>query len=368
MDATKPLTPSHVKMFVWFDVLVKATRRVTDLTALPNRVTCDVTVQNLGFWHYLDTRHPAEPEFYADRDELWVAGEYVRFHAEGFEAPPAELEALRRRVEEEFYVHPASRRMLDIWDAQCEVLGVDRAPFHTWRPLPLSGEAALEELASLDLLLDARPMGGGAYLDLTPDGLPLRQVINEHGVPNYLLHVLRELLGVAPEYDRVLLALDAEVLPDFDLVARVLRRRGIDAATFPVARVNLPGVSGTSRTGGWEEFTLGRLIERLVPRYGVPAFRLGVRMYYVLHVGLRGSCPFEPELLERFVRRAAGAVEQLDGAAPAEAPDGLLRELWEENARRERAFVEPNRLVQTLLKRARGDDDGARALVRELLL
>lgn len=355
-------------MFVWFDVLVKATSRVTELTALANRVTCDVTAQNLGFWHYLDTRFPDEPELYADKDELWIAGEYVRFHAEGFEAPPAELEALRRRVEQDFFVHPASRRMLEIWDAQCEVLGVDRAPFHTWRPLPLGEDEALEALASLDLLLDARPMGGGAYLDFTSEGLPLRQVVSEHGVPNYLLHVLRELLGVAPEYDRVLLALDAEVLPDFDLVARVLRRRGVDTVTFPVARVNLPGVSGTTRTGGWEEFTLGRVVDALVPRYGVPAFRLGVRMYYVLHVGLRGSCPFEPELLERFVRRAAGAVEQLDGDGPAPAPDGLLREVWEDSARRELAFVEPNRLVQTLLKRARERDEGARALVRELLI
>jgi hypothetical protein len=182
-----------------------------------------------------------------------------------------------------------------------------------------------------------------------------------------VLHVLRELLGVAPEYDRVLLALDAEVLPDFDLVARVLRRRGVDAVTFPVARVNLPGVTGTTRTGGWEDLTLGRLIDRLVPLYGVPAFRLGVRMYFVLHVGLRGSCEFEPELLERFVRRAAGVVQQLDGGSAA-ASDDLLRELWEDSARRELAFIEPNRMVQTLLKRARQPDAGAHALVRELLL
>ena len=357
-----------MKLFVWFDVLVKATRRVTELTGLANRVTCDVTAQNLGFWHYLDTRFPPDPGFYADKDDLWIAAEYVRFHTDRFEAPPAALEALRRRVEEEFYVHPASRRMLELWDSQCEVLGVDRAPFHTWVPLRLTPEAALEELARLDALLDARAMGGSAYLDLTADGLPLRQVVNEHGVPNYVLHVLRELLDAAPGYDRVLLALDAEVLPDFELVARVLRRAGVDAVTLPVARVNLPGVTGTTRTGGWEELTLGRMIDRLVPLYGVPAFRLGVRMYFVLHVGLRGSCPFDPDLLERFVRRAGAAVRQLDGDGPAAGADELLRERWEDSARRELAFIEPNRMVQTLLKQSRDADPGARSLVRELLL
>ncbi len=113
--ATKPLTPSHVKGFIWFDLLVKATSRVAAVTTLANRVTCDVTAQNLGFWHYLDTNFGGDADFYADKSELWVAEQYVRYHAEGFAAPPAVLEGLRRRVEEEFWLHPASRRILELW-------------------------------------------------------------------------------------------------------------------------------------------------------------------------------------------------------------------------------------------------------------
>lgn len=346
-------------------MLVKATSRVADVTTLANRVTCDVTAQNLGFWHYLDTRHPPEPEFYADKDELWIAGEYLRYHAERHQAPPAALEALRRRVEDEFFIHPASRRILDLWAPQFDVLGVAGSELRSWLPLPLSVDEALEQLAELDILLDARTLGGGAFLDFTSDGVPLRQIVSEHGVPNYVIHVLRELLAVGGNYETVLLGIDPEVRTDFELVSAVLRRRGVHAAIIPLARVNLPGVTGTTRTGGWEEYSLARIVERLVPRYGVPAFRLGVRMYFVLHVGLRGSCPFELDMLERFVRRAAGAVRRLDGGPPA--ADDVLPGLWEEARARERAFVDPNRLLQTLLKRA-PESPAARTLVEELLL
>ena len=366
--ATKPLTPSHVKGFIWFDLLVKATSRVAAVTTLANRVTCDVTAQNLGFWHYLDTEFGGDAGFYADKSELWVAEQYVRYHADGFTAPPATLESLRLRVEEEFWIHPASRRILELWSEQCGVLGLDERVLHTWAPLPLGVEDALEALERLDVLLDARSMGGGAYLDLTREGVPLRQIVDEHGVPNYVVHVLRELLAVGPEHDKVLLAFDSEVRHDFDLVATVIRRAGVDALTLPLDRVRLPGVSGTTRTGGWEPYTLARIIDRFVPVYGVPAFRLGIRMYYVLHVGRRGSCEFDLDMLDKFMRKAAGAVRRLNGDDPGPAArEDLLPELWPEIAPDDGVFADPNRLVQALLKRA-PESAAARGLVKELLL
>ena len=366
--ATKPLTPSHVKMFLWFDLLVDATSRVIPVTTLANRVTCDVTAQNLGFWHYLDTSFTDDPALYADKDELWVAEQYVRYHAERFAAPPPVLEELRSRVEHDFWIHPASARILELWSEQCRLLGVDERSLHTWTPLPLTVDEALEALADLDVLIDVRGLGGGAYLDLTPEGIALRQLVSEQGVPNYVVHVLRELLAVGPGYDRVVLAFDAEIRHDFDLVASVLRRAGVETVTLPVDRVRLPGVTGTTRAGGFEPYILARIIERFLPTYGLEAFRLGIRMYYVLHVGRRGGCEFDLAMLERFMRKAAAAVRRLNGGEPGvAAPGDLLRELWPQIVPRDGAFVDPNRLLQTLFKQA-PESAAARALARELLL
>jgi hypothetical protein len=357
-----------VKGLLWFDLVVKATSRVAPITTLANRVTCDVTAQNLGFWHYLDTKFGTDAGFYADKGELWVAEQYVRHHAEGFVAPPAVLEGLRRRVEDEFWVHPASRRILELWSEQAGILGLDEQIFHTWAPLPLGVEDALAALESMDLLLDAREMGGGAYLDLTPEGVPLRQIVNEHGVPNYVLHVLRELLAVGPAHDRVLFGFDSELRPDFDLIARVMQRAGVSTIALPLERVRLPGVSGTTRTGGWEEYTLARVIDRFVPVYGVPVFRLGLRMYYVLHIGRRGGCEFDLDVVDKFMRKAAGAARRLDGSEPdLAAAEALLRELWPEISTEDTLYADPNRLVQALFKRA-PESGGARTLVGELLL
>jgi hypothetical protein len=353
---------------LWFDLLVRATGRVGSVTTLANRVTCDVTAQNLGFWHFLDTEVGADPDLYADKDGPWVAEQYLRYHAERFAAPPEVLEALRRRVEDEFWVHPASRRVLDLWGAQCELLGLERQALETWMPLSLTVDDVIDALADAGLALDTRAMGAGVYLDLTDHGVALRQLVNEHGVPNYVVHVLRELLAAGPKYDKVLFGIDMEARHDFDLIRRVLERFGVESISVPVDRVPLPGVTGTTRTGGWEDYTLERIIDRFVPQYGVPAFRLGMRMYYVLHVGRRGRSAFDLDMLERFIRRAAGAIRQLDpGESNGAASGEFLRTLWHETLARDGVYIDPNRLLQALLKAA-PESVGARVLVRELLI
>jgi hypothetical protein len=366
---TKPLTPSHVKGLVWFDLVARATGLVTDVTTLANRVTCDATAQNLGFWHYLDSRFPHDAGFWADKEELWIAEQYVRYHAEGHTPSGAALGDLRRRVEEDRWMHPASRRVLDVWLEQCRVLGVDERSLTTWEPLGMGDEEALETLAELDVLLDARQMGGAVHLDFTPDGMNLRQIVDEHGTPNYVLLVLRELLPVWERYDTVVLGFDSEALHDFELVARVLRHAGARVVTIPVDRVQLPGVEGTTRTGGWEAYTLARLIDRLVPEFGVPAFQLGVRMYFVLHVGRRSraGAEFDPAMIARFVRRAQRIVDALPTDEGLSSPEDAMRALWETVSDRECTYADPNRLLQRLVKRAPGSAPEA-VLLRDLVL
>lgn len=369
--ATKPLSPSHIKGMLWFDLLARATQLVAPVTVRANRVTCDITVQNLGFWSYLDRHVGADPALYADKDDLWIGCHYLRYHAASEKADASTLERLRRRVEDDSWMHPASRRVLALWAEQCRILGIDgERALGTWTPLPLTVTDCVAALEELGVLLDVRHIGGCAYLDFTADGVFLRQTIDEHGTPNYLVHVLRELLPAVHAGEPIVLGFDSESSPDFEIVARVLRRAGAEVHTVAIDRIHLPGVQGTSRAGGWQPYVLPTLIDRLVPRYGVDPFRLGMRMYFVMQVGRRSrqAVTFDADALEKFVRKAARLVEALtDEEHEIAAMQAWLCGLWNRVADRHRVFADPARLLPVVLAQANRSST-ARAVARRLVL
>ncbi len=90
----------------------------------------------------------------------------------------------RERIERDHWVHGASRRLLDIWTGQYQMMGVRDPGLLSWHPFGMTESAVLDELRSFGCVLDATSMGGGVYLDFTEEGVPLRQLIDELGVSN----------------------------------------------------------------------------------------------------------------------------------------------------------------------------------------
>jgi hypothetical protein len=351
---TKALTPSHLKGLLWLDVMYKATSRLYPTVYRPNRRTYDITLQTVGFWAYLDIQYPGES--YADKSERWIGERYVELHGSGLELPPAMLAGYRERVQRDGWIHPASERILALWQGHYRALGLHEPGLKRSVPLDLDGDEAIAALAALDSCLDLRALGGPVFLDLTAQGIPLRQIVDARGVDNYLLCALRELLPLARQFDHLLLLCDEELAPDYLILERVLARAGASVSRLSLGRVPLEGTVRSSRAGGWQELTFDRFAERYLPRHGAETFRLGMRLYFIGLLGRTASRSFDFGDVDFCMERAENV---LAAVAPLHAPEELIAVL--RRCLNRRGYVDAYRLTSLFM--AKRVDRAAAALL-----
>ncbi|MEV0174700.1 hypothetical protein AB0I00_26715 [Streptomyces sp. NPDC050803] len=350
---TKPLTPTHVKGLLWTDILVKASARLGPVRLVWNNRMATQTTQSTAFWHHLDLTEPHTD--WSGQSQTQIGERYVRFHAERRASDPRALRDCLARADDG-WIHPAGRRMLDLWRAELDLLGVTDLGLADDRPLPGSATDVLAALAGRGLLVDHRRFGGPVHLDGPRWGLPLRQLISAEGHPNYLLPILRELLPMVRPHRMFLLVHDEELTADYLLLERVLGTFGATATRLALGRVPVNGTVRSSRYGGWRGATLADL--SAVPgTAGRAAYRLGMRMYFAGMHHRRSAQSFRLPLLRRCVGRAARLLER----TPAERDLDLDRTLSRLQA--QRGYVDPYRLTSAVLgRRAAPPDPALRAI------
>ncbi|MFE2277703.1 hypothetical protein ACFXAE_10670 [Streptomyces sp. NPDC059454] len=118
---TKPLTPTHVKGFLWTDVLVRTSAFVTGVRLVWNNRMATVTTRSTAFWRYLDLTEPDTD--WSREPEARIGQRYVAFHSEPRETDRRVLEGYLARADDG-WIHPAARRMLDRRRSELELLGV----------------------------------------------------------------------------------------------------------------------------------------------------------------------------------------------------------------------------------------------------
>ncbi|WP_067497440.1 hypothetical protein [Actinoplanes sp. TFC3] len=343
---TKPLTPTHVKGLLWTDILVRATARILPVTLVWNPRMANLTTQTTAFWHYLDASEPGTNWSQATEGEIGLR--YVRFHAEGQPPHPRELDPYFERVEREGWIHPAARRLLELWTAQLNHLGVTDPGLTAVRPLACGEDELLDRLREHDLLVDHARYGGPVYLDGPRWGLPLRQVVGADAHANYLVPILRDLLPAIQPGRTFLLLYDDGLNPDYVLLERVLQEFGADVSRLPLSRVPIDGAVRSSRYGGWTGSTLGDLTG-LFGDVEARTYRLGMRLYFAgtLHRGSPQS--FDVAMLRRCMTRA----QRILGQAPDNGSQDADLRLLNRCLGRDHTHVDPYRLTTTLLgKRA----------------
>jgi hypothetical protein len=331
---TKPLTPTHVKGLLWTDVLLKATSLVAPARLVWNPRLAHLTTQTIAFWEYLDRVEPATD--WSAEQQSGIGARYVRFHRGKSAAGPRALDGYFQRVEADGWMHPAARRMLELWRREFDLLGVADPGLTDDRPLGWSAETTRTELADRRLLIDHRRFGGPVYLDGPRWGMPVRHLIGADGHANYLLPILRELLPMIRPDRLFLLLYDDALTADYLLLDRVLTEFGGAVARLPLSRVAIDGTVRSSRYGGWSGSTLGDL-SAIRGSADEAAYRLGMRLYFVGVLDRRSRQSFRIDLLRRCVGRAARKTGADAGDAPVRVtPDG---------------YVDPRRLTVELLGR-----------------
>lgn len=354
VSPTKPLTPTHLKHLLSFDVLCRATSLFADVHLLYNHSTFAGTRQVAGFWEFLDRVHPAL--CYQDLTEEQIGELYMEYQRSA-RVPFSELQPVVQRAENG-WIHPATSRILEIWEQHYRLLGMSDIKLGGGHAEQAPVDEVVETLIAHHLCVDGRPLGAPVYLDATPAGLPLRVVISAEGHANYLFRALQELIPSLGRHDLVLLVYDKELRHDYLVLEHVLSRLGAAVERLELVRVPIDGEVRSSREGGWQGYTIGGFAGPVVDEFGQEAFRLGLRLYLLAGLGRGQGESFSLPHLKRWVRRAqrlldaAGADTEV-GAAGEDVETGDLPGQLSRLAGR-RGFLDSYRLTTTMLTRDSG--------------
>ncbi|MGN6151762.1 MAG: hypothetical protein ACTHOH_07080 [Lysobacteraceae bacterium] len=322
---TKPLTPSHLKGVLMLDAMHRIEGLFAPGTLWHNRRPWDISLQTIRFWDHLD-RECAGTDF-STMGEGDIGALYIACHRAGALPTAERVAAYARRIEADGYVHPASQRILDLWGDVFDTLGLPRDALVHSAPFALDAEAVLARLAAHGMLLDQRGFGGGVYLDLTDEGRPLRVLMSEHGLPNYLLAILRDLLDQAPRHDTLCLYHDTGIQRDYETLSRLFERLGLRCRRVGFTRVPVEGLVLSAKQGGWAQHTGARLLSRVAGGASVAEIRLGFRLYFLHALGLRQPDDYSDAGLAACLERARRILATHVPAPPTDADRQALRAL-----------------------------------------
>ena len=322
---TKPLTPSHLKGVLLLDFMQRFENLFTPGTIWHNRRPWDISLQTIRFWDYLDREHSGVD--FSTMGEGDIGALYIDCHRTSVLPAADRVAAYTGRIEAEGYVHAASHRILELWGEVFATLGLAQdALFHSV-PFGLDQETALDRLRAHDIVLDQRHFGGAIYLDLTDEGRPLRLLVSEDGLSNYLLAILRDLLACAPRHDIVCLYHDSSIQRDYEALARVLERLGVRCRRVAFTRVPVDGLVLSAKQGGWEKYTGALLLKRVADGASDAEIRLGFRLYFLHALGLRDPASYSDEGLSACLERARRMLAVYEPAPLTAADQTALQRL-----------------------------------------
>jgi hypothetical protein len=348
--------------------MYRATAHVADVTYRSSHTTYHPTTQTVGFWEYLD-RTVGDADYSGCTDEE-IGRLYVRFRAEDHTVAYAALRPYLDAIEESGWVHPASRRMLDLWAQQYARLGLHDPGLREHQPPGMRVEEVIERLAEQGMCLDLREHGGPVFADATADGFALRAIVDPGGKVNYVGCALRELVPLAPQYDEVVLVYDRELEADYLLLDRVLTRLGAAVHRVALGRVPVDGRIASARHGTRPEHTVAALLAGTEcgagDRTGDDAvLRLGLRLYFIAMHGPGSHESFRPDLLPRWMAKARRLLAAPVGSHAGELHGRCLTEFLTAQ-RGAHTYVDPYRLTSRLLTRHR--DAPVRAVLEQAYL
>jgi hypothetical protein len=362
VSPTKPLTPSHLKVLLSMDVLRRGSATFAEVSHLYRPLAHAGSRQVAGFWEYLDRCHP-QLSFQASTEEQ--IGELYGQFQRAERVPYPVLEPVVRRAEAG-WTHPATARLLELWQQHYRLLGMldplmggqrsdeplmgGQRPDGPSRPDRLPTAELIELLVRHHLCIDGRPFGAPVYLDATAAGLPLRMMVSAEGQANYLVSTLSELVPKLADHDHVVLAHDTEIRADYRTIAYLLTRLGAEVSRIEFGRVPLDGVARSTRFGGWHGYTVGALSEPLLSEFGVPAFALGLRLYLIAGLGRTATDSFSVRHLRRWVQRADRLLAEHGSWLTSDPPSSTDRPQLSALAGR-LPYLDPHRLISTLLSR-----------------
>lgn len=315
---TKPLNPTHVRHLLYTDALYKGLLlQGYEAIYLYERMGMDVSTQVVKLSKFLQDRQPS--------DELEVGQEYVRMNREEFELTEEQILAERISLEQTAQGHKYYDAILPSWKKQHEFLNMYTPDLDNSRKFDVSVAEVIEELKKLGVILDGRKEGEKIYLDFTQEGMRLRVLCSGNMLDyNYILEQLREIFGMRREGDVYVFIFDNELQQDYQLICKILELMGHKTVRIETNRILINGSKQSSRNGGWEEFTLQKVLDRYQDLdYTREEISLGLRMYYFVAV----PASFDYPTLDKYMKKTKSILGKLTEIPLGQLPHRLA-EKW----------------------------------------
>lgn len=354
--STKPLTPTHVRHLLYVDCLYRGLKaKGADVVYPYNRLRMDVTPQVLKLEQYIESKQLSV----TNAEE--VGGAYVQMTNEGYALSQGRISEMRKEREESLSGNSYYKSILPEWVEQHNFLRMHDPGLTQAEPFKLSLEGVIEKLKGISMILDSRKQGENVYIDLTDEGIKLRHlcssVLSDY---NYLGTMLRELLALRKEGDVFVFIFDDELLGDFFILQRVLEKLGHKVYKIQTNRILLEGKALSSRHGGWEKYSLGRVLAFLQDKgYTQDEIALGLRFYYL------GFIPksFEYRDLEKYTQKARFVLKRV-----GRSRETLNTEIPFPHKKFDGTFVSPPWVAQMIMKNRMFDVTEQQSLLYNLFL
>lgn len=157
-------------------------------------------------------------------------------------------------------------------------------------------------LEKANRLLDYRPVGGDLFLDFTDHQIKLAKLEGKQG-KSYLL---KNLLFYTNQIKRA----DALIIQGLDedqhlnrIETLAMSSLNVPTKWFLTSRVKLDGVAKSSRLGGWQDYTLSKILERCAA-HDIEDIRLGLRLYFLGKCSENRQFSFSLVELQQHIRMA----------------------------------------------------------------
>ena len=353
---TKPLTPTHIRHLLYVDCLYRGLQaKGIDVIYPYNRLRMDVTPQVLKLEQYIESKQLAV----SNAEE--VGNVYVQMTNESYALSQGKITEMRKEREDSLSGNSYYKAILPEWVEQHSFLRMYNPGLTQAVPFDISLEEVIEKLKEISMVLDSRKQGENVYIDLTDEGIKLRHfcssVLSDY---NYLGTMLRELLALRKNGDVFVFVFDDELLGDFFILQRVLERLGHKVYKIQTNRILLEGKALSSRHGGWEKYSLGRVLSFLQDKgYTQDEIALGLRLYYL------GFIPksFEYRDLEKYTKKARLILNRVGWRREA-----LHAEIPFPRNKFDGTFVSPPWVAQMIMKNRMFDVTEQQSLLYNLFL
>lgn len=309
VDPVKPMNPSHLRHILYVDFLYRQFKALGhDVVYLYNRVYFDVSNQVVKLAKFLESRKSKV------ETSLDIGLQYIQMTSERFEIDADTLYEERAQQQTHLHGYPYYSILLEDWKREHELLDVFDPGFRSPRRIRLTVQEVSTVLNDLGVIFDARRIDGNIYLDLTPEGLPMRKIIgvNEYSY-NYLFIVLRELFEYVKKGDEVYFVFDPDLSLDYELLKRVLKKYGCHVFNLTTSRISLGGKIQSARKGGWQGYTTEDILHRYTPRFSSNSIGLAIRHYLLAKNAVHKQFDFSYDEFEKSFEFAQ-AVEKKYGS------------------------------------------------------